>query len=241
LAALVYTVAQVVLIPPTDPWSFYHIRYLLPTVPLYWVSLAAGTWALLAPAAASRPGLAGRPWAKALARGYAAVFLVGTALLALWGAAGWRSKFANDCRNIDELQVALGKGIDRAFPPQAVIGTVDAGAIKYFGKRRTVDLAGLNTPDIFRATPASLDAVVLMPAWTKLPPASCLETVGLRRTENYRVTFDPLMNTQVVMVCRSDSPATSVSLMVQDRTMTLSLKGCDAAQADALRQLLAEK
>jgi len=204
VSASLFMLAQIVMIAPADPWSFYHIRYLLPVVPLFWISLAAGVWAGFSLLWRSEAERGKFPWKKAFGVGYLAVALVVTFVNLARGNMNWRAKLENDCRNIDEVQVELGRAVDRGFPQNAVVGTVDAGAIKYFGKRKTIDLIGLNTPDVLRDMEVRLDAVVLMPAWVKLPEDHRLETVGVWRTKNYQVTSNPGMDHQVIMVCRGE-------------------------------------
>ena len=53
--------------------------------------------------------------------------------------------FAQACKNIEEMQVALGHWVRTETPPHAVIATHDAGAIRYLGRRHTIDVVGLNT------------------------------------------------------------------------------------------------
>jgi len=204
VSASLFTLAQIVLIAPADAWSFYHIRYLLPVVPLFWIPLAAGVWAGFSILWRSKIDSRRIPWKKALGLGYLGAILVILFVNLTRGNINWRTKIANDCRNIDEVQVELGRAIDRGFPQNAVVGTVDAGAIKYFGKRKTIDLIGLNTPDVLRDMAVRLNAVVLIPAWVKLPEDHCLEIVGIRETKDYQVTSNSGMDHQVIMVCRGE-------------------------------------
>jgi hypothetical protein len=53
--------------------------------------------------------------------------------------------FAQACKNIEEMQVALGRWVRDQTAPDAVIATHDAGAIRYLGRRHTIDVVGLNT------------------------------------------------------------------------------------------------
>jgi hypothetical protein len=61
---------------------------------------------------------------------------------------GWKSRLASDCRAINLITVQAGKWMDENLPVGAVIAVNDAGATRYFGKRRTIDLMGLNCADI---------------------------------------------------------------------------------------------
>lgn len=229
VSASLFTLAQIVMIAPADPWSFYHIRYLLPVVPLFWISLAAGVWAGFSFLWRSKADSGGFPWKKALGLGYLVVTLMITFVNLARGNINWSAKFENDCRNIDEVQVELGRAIDRGFPQNAVVGTVDAGAIKYFGKRKTIDLIGLNTPDVLRDMAVRLDAVVLMPAWIKLPEDHGLEIVGMRETKDYQVTSNPRMDHQVIMVCRGEGSSllTPIKLLASMINIRLNCMASD--------------
>lgn len=55
-----------------------------------------------------------------------------------------RERYALNCRDIGRFNVAAGKWIAENTPRDAVVAVQDAGAIKYFGQRRTIDLGGLN-------------------------------------------------------------------------------------------------
>ncbi len=48
------------------------------------------------------------------------------------------------CRNIGELHVRTGHWLAANLPPDAVIATQDAGAIRFFTTQRIIDLEGLN-------------------------------------------------------------------------------------------------
>lgn len=83
------------------------------------------------------------------------------------------SRLETDGRSIDAINVAAGKWIHANTPPDAVVGVNDAGAIRFFGKRRTIDLWGLNNADIVfkRKTDAELfsesDYLAIFPAYFK--------------------------------------------------------------------------
>ena len=59
-----------------------------------------------------------------------------------------RSHLATDSRAINIINVQAGQWINRHTPADATVGVNDAGAIRYFGQRRTIDLMGLNNADI---------------------------------------------------------------------------------------------
>ncbi len=140
-----------------EPASFYYLRYLLPAVPLL---LVAATSALahlvsLVPRIESRPRLA--------------VGLLTAAGLATagWEVEAWdrrRARYEEDVASIDSVQVVVGQFIASAMPPGATVWSVDAGAPRYFGRRRLVDSVRLNTPELFAGddVPASWAPEVLV-------------------------------------------------------------------------------
>lgn len=59
-----------------------------------------------------------------------------------------RSHMATDSRAITIMNVQMGEWIRENTPPDAVVGVNDAGAIRYFGERKTIDLIGLNNSEL---------------------------------------------------------------------------------------------
>jgi hypothetical protein len=118
---------------------FYWKRYLLPGLPFALLTLAIGgasaaTWA----------------WRKKW-RGWGLAYPVGTATLvgvtlAAWPGALFRNadQFAWNCQNIEELDVTLARWLRDHVPSGETIGVVDAGAARYFGEHRILDVVGLN-------------------------------------------------------------------------------------------------
>jgi hypothetical protein len=60
-----------------------------------------------------------------------------------------RDRYQRDAESIDAVQVAEGRYLAAAVPADAVVWVMDAGAPRYWGKHRTVDLGRLNTPELF--------------------------------------------------------------------------------------------
>jgi len=91
----------------------------------------------------------------------------------------WRSfterskRLATDSRAIAIMNVGLGTWLRDNTPTNAVVAVNDAGATRYFGRRRTLDLMGLNNAAIafHHAEPSALlqqaDWVAIFPAWFK--------------------------------------------------------------------------
>jgi len=59
-----------------------------------------------------------------------------------------RSHLRTDSRVIANMNVRAGLWIRDHSAADAVVGVNDAGAIRYFGNRRTIDLLGLNNQDL---------------------------------------------------------------------------------------------
>ncbi len=230
-SAALYTLGQALISPPSDPRAFYWIRYLLPAIPLFWVPLMAGLWALILFLWSQTHGFRG----KVLAGGIVGISVVAMAFFLILGNIDWSAKFANDCRNINEVQVELGRAIDAAFASSARIGTIDAGAVKYFGRRFTVDLMGLNAPRMAQARDMPLDALVLMPAWMKGFQDPRLEEVCRKSTLDYWVTSNPAMNTQIVMACRAGVENPEISFRISGREVHVHMKGMSEARIKELK------
>ena len=82
-----------------------------------------------------------------------------------------RSHIASDSRAINIMNVQAGQWIYDHTSPGAIVGVNDAGAIRYFGQRRTIDLMGLNNADIAfdkvtqRQSLAQADWLAIFPSW----------------------------------------------------------------------------
>jgi hypothetical protein len=122
------------------PRSFYYQRYLAPPLTLMTVAgYAALAWfSHMALHSKRRMAVALPCLLAALAVGDE---------MAAWGME--RARFAGDVAAINALQVTIGRWIDSNLPPGAVVWSVDAGAIRYWGRHPTVDLIRLNTPELF--------------------------------------------------------------------------------------------
>ena len=243
---VIYFLGNILVILPLDTSAYYYIRYLLPSMALLSVAVLAG-WAAGSRAFIEKLTQAS-PKAVPLWKVAGSAVLGITALLLMIslssGVVQWRLKYARDCRNIDEVQVALGKDIDRAFPPSAKIGTTDAGAINYFGGRFTVDLLGINTKEKLGETWNSppLDAIVVFPAWVKVQKENTLAVVDEKTTADYRVTRNPSMGTQVTIVCRSEKgeKVRDLRLTMLGVRASVRLNTMTGDEIDALKKRLRE-
>jgi len=86
-------------------------------------------------------------------------------------------RLGSDGRVIERMNVEPGRWIAAHTPATAVIGVNDAGALRYFGGRRTIDLIGLNAADVaFQRVPIAaieqrVDWLAVYPLLFRLHPA----------------------------------------------------------------------
>ncbi len=115
----------------------YWERWLIPSYPFLLLAMAAGADTIVA--WISRQARA--PWGARLA----GAILLGLLFFGVPSALSLRAReFAWNCQNIEEMNVALGRWVERNVTPDGVIAVIDAGALRFFGNRETVDLFGLN-------------------------------------------------------------------------------------------------
>lgn len=153
--------------------GYYWTRWTDPGALLLAAAACAGLALLLVPVAAN--GAAGS--APGGLRCRTGRFALGVLLLAClvptWAGsfAERRARLASDSRAIALLNVHMGKWIQAHTPTTAVVGVNDAGAIRYFGQRQTLDLLGLNNADLafgrltFDQALDRCDWLVVIPAW----------------------------------------------------------------------------
>ena len=107
-------------------------RYQQPFLPLYILFAALGL---------GRLDAVGGEWGRKLARGLACFF-------GLWGLMSvgfFAVAYGENCSDIRNQQVEMARFIDAELPPNARIAVNDAGALRYFSGRQTIDLVGLTT------------------------------------------------------------------------------------------------
>ena len=192
--AFAFLLANLRVVPPHDPWTFYGVRYLLPLVPPLTIAMACSSLALTSESPGVRRFL---PVAALVGIG-----LVGTAMTL----PAMSAKLANDTRNIDELQVSAGRWIDAHVAPGAAVATNDAGAVRYVGNRWTLDMMGLNSPQLVWSGAAyakahPVQAVVFMPAWFQPQRPDVVQIAHRVRTKFYTVTPNTAMAQQWIATC----------------------------------------
>ncbi len=129
-----------------------------PRVPFYWERYALIAWPpLLIVAGAALASFARTLWAAARCRPAAAAILVApivaTGVLAR-GVPGHAldvsRRFAAEVADVQAQQVAAGLWIDAHLPPDALVASHDAGAVRWFGKRAVLDIYGNNAARLNR-------------------------------------------------------------------------------------------
>lgn len=114
-------------------WDWHYFRYLLPFFPALLVFAVVGFYSL--------GNLEKGGWIPEALAVFALIFSVFS--LPVWAAtAGGASS------HIREQQVTVGKWVQENLPLGARVAINDAGAIRYYGGRPTVDLVGLTTNDL---------------------------------------------------------------------------------------------
>lgn len=117
-----------------------------------------------------------------------------------------------DSRAIDIMNVRMGEWIRDNTPEDTVLGVNDAGAIRYFGERFTIDLLGLNNSHIARGEVTIeqalevCDSLAVFPAW--FHPSDFYRFEPSFQTElplaEYTVAVDPAQ-TRMVAYRRLDA------------------------------------
>jgi hypothetical protein len=191
-AGLGFFTANLLVARPVDPSIFYHLRYLLPAVPILTVAVCVGADRLggLVPARF-------RLWPVA---GVLILGLVGGA----WTLVPVSKRYHNDVRNINEVQVRMGDWLKYNTPADAWLAASDAGAVRYFSRRPVVDLMGLNTPEFYwdqerYVTEHPVDALAVMLVWFRPTDGSRIRSYAVMETGNYTVTSFADMNTQTIL------------------------------------------
>ena len=197
LGGLLFCAISFVLIRPVDPDALYHQRYVLPVIPL----IVAGV-PMLAIEALSRLL---KPASARVAR----IAVLGLLAVSLLLEAPRRyERLAEDARNIDDVQVAVGRALASASPAD-VVWAVDAGAVRYFGNAFVVDLMGLNNASLLGShAQAFLDAhppsyIEIVPTWSMLDEQSARQLEGrlFRPSTAYTVTSFPAMQRHWLVRC----------------------------------------
>lgn len=164
LSVILFPLAIGVIVP-FGTASYQEGRYAAPVAPLM---LVVGTLGLYEAGRygariLSRAKFMGRPATVVMERSLIWLFMV-LALSAQVRTAWYRGKnYGTEVANIEDMQVAIGKWIDRELPEDSTLAVNDVGAIAYFSQRRVLDTVGLISPEVlsYIEARASRDAAVL--------------------------------------------------------------------------------
>ena len=135
---------------PFGEASYQEGRYIAPVAPLMLIVGIVGLY--------GAAGYGARVFAKAKFMGRPARMVIERSLLMLFMLLALSSQFRNiwyrgqiygkEVANIEEMQVSIGKWIDRNLPADAVLAVNDVGAIAYFSQRKVLDTVGLISPEV---------------------------------------------------------------------------------------------
>jgi hypothetical protein len=107
-----------------------------------------------------------------------------------------RDHLSSDSRAIEVLNVQAGKWIAENTPESSVVAANDAGAIRYFGKRKTIDLEGLNNARIAfgemsrQQEIAGADWLAIFPGWFQGTPAMTAIAAAFEPRTDFRIAFE---------------------------------------------------
>jgi hypothetical protein len=229
-----YVGAESLVIRMKVPDSFYYQRYLLPAIPLLLTgAVAAALSSIDMPRLAPGPGAVPRPrWSRrwiAVAASIAALYFFGQNLR---GWSGARKQYADHVLTIDSVQVAVGRALNAELAPDATVWVVDAGAARYWGRRRTVDLMRLNTPDLIREGRVRkqwwADAIVVVPLVFRVDAApGLLNVMFVARVEGDPLPVDRSVGALVVLRCaEGTAPDTDTKVVVSAGSTMLAVGRC---------------
>jgi hypothetical protein len=194
---------------------FYWERWLIPAFPFLLVAVASGIAEILAGFASLRPGVQARaPRPPSRAWRSAAIAAVALVTWRLPAALAERaSVFAWNAQNIEEMNVQIGRWVGENLPKDAIVAVNDAGALRYFGGRTTIDLLGLNDHRILRRDPnrgieplleRGVDYFAIFPSWfpdfVNLLPLKPIHSV---RSPHYTICEGPQ---DLIIVYRLEKP-----------------------------------
>ena len=129
-------------------FTWHHGRYTMPLVPLQMVVAAAGAHWLIGRLPASDE--TDFPWQPLAQLGLMLLLLASSAQQLAY----WAEMLGNNTREVEEIDVALGRWLAVNTPPDALVAVDDIGAITFLSQRRIVDMNGLVSPEVWPAVTA---------------------------------------------------------------------------------------
>lgn len=222
VTGVMFCAVSFALVRPIDPGALYYQRYVLPVLPLVVASapvlLSAGLKRML-------HNRTSQAWVCGVVLG-----LMGVAV-AVDGPRRYR-QLENDARNIDDIQVALGKSLAGTASDQSVWAG-DAGAVRYFGSPFVVDLLGLNTDALLgpgaqeflnRHPPRFIE---IIPGWSGLDQTSQRRLRGtlFSPSTEYTVSGVAEIPMQRHLLIRCDDSAVQGTIFVSQRSFGFRCAG----------------
>ena len=120
----------------------------------------------------------------------------------------------SDARAINLVNVQAGLWIRQHVPEHASVGVNDAGAIRFFGNRRTLDLGGLNFSDVALRR-VSIPGAIERCDWLAVFPERFAKSDALRAFEPRFVASIPV---EQYTVC--DCPSQSATVVFERKSVT---------------------
>jgi len=149
------------------PVTYQHGRYLIPTMPIFFVWGLAGLLQLLSDIRPeTKRKLITLAWGSGLVLLWGAFYLLGA------------KHYADDVTFIESEMVATARWVNENLPPDALIAAHDIGALSYFDGRKIIDLAGLVSPEVIPflrdeekltnyLNEQKTDYLIIFPSWYK--------------------------------------------------------------------------
>ncbi|MCA9955069.1 MAG: hypothetical protein KC434_10135 [Anaerolineales bacterium] len=221
-----------IIIPVIVPFVWHHGRYTMPLLPFQMIAGAAGLGWIVQKV----PRLARPIWAVG-----GVLFLLAGA----WRVPAWAEMLGYNTREIQEIDVELGKWLAANIPPDETVGIDDIGAVMFLGPRPIVDLNGLVSPEVWPvigqdiATMHLLAAsdvryLAIFPGWH---PLLVSDPQIARPIQRFSTDTQTIIGGQEVVVYEMDWPYRR-SIVPQVETSVLlgdviQLRGFDAQVAEA--------
>ena len=149
-------------------WPFYWNRYFQPVIPILLLPLGIALGSLFERAARGFHSTGIRNRLQSL--GIAVVCLLPLVTLSSKFMT-YAHRFSDNCEDINQTQVKIGRWLADNTEPEAIIAANDAGAIRFFSQRPVIDLLGLNNHEVLSLGPIATlmkkrpRYVVIFPSW----------------------------------------------------------------------------
>jgi hypothetical protein len=128
-------------------FTWHHGRYTMPLIPLQMVAGAVGAHWIVGRLAEGNDGV----WRSRLRQAAPVLLILFLLLGSIWHLTYWATMLGNNTREVQDIDVALGRWLAENTPPASVIAVDDIGAIAFLSGRRIVDMNGLVSPEVWPA------------------------------------------------------------------------------------------